>query len=107
MDEDAVELVPRPERAEEMGVENMLPIPRENKRTPRRVVVRLGSLTVSGFVNPLHEQDQPPAHAPYTIPNESSPARLYDNTPQRTNVVAAVEERVQKPKSHGLTLSER
>jgi len=102
--EDEVEL---DDKAEEMGVENMFPIPREKRRTPKSVVDKLGSLRVKGLVKPVHELDHPPAKIPYAIPKDSRPARLYERTPQRMKVTAEVNASVEKAKNQGFILSER
>lgn len=87
-------------KAVEIGVESMLPKPRESIRTPKIDVVVVGSSSALGLVigtyelsrdvlaigrtKPVHRLVHPPARQPYMIPYANTPGSAYDNTPQRT-----------------------
>lgn len=59
-----------------------------------------------GRRKPAHRLVHPPARQPYAMPNTSTPANVYDSTPQRTKTATEVRRSVVEAMIHGLTMSE-
>ena len=59
------------------------------------------------MMNPIQRLDQPLANAPYTMPNAMIPAKLWERTPQSTNVAREVQSDVEAARTQEFHLSER